>query len=419
MSRRLHPPLDAVEISHDGNVLPARAGESLAHALLAADRGTLARSPKLHRPRGPYCLRAQCDGCLVRVNGVANVMACRLRVQGGERVETQNVLGTRELDLLAATDFLFPHGLDPHRLFAGVRGVSEVVQRLARRIAGLGRLPDAVLAPLPAERRDVDVVIVGGGAAGLAVATQLGPRCLLIDDALELGGASRLLDPQKAASAIAGARQAGAEIWSESTVCGLYREEASRDTANLLVVTPSGVQRLRARAVVLATGTHEALPDFPGNDLPGTFSARAGLMLLQGGVLPDARVVLVGRGRFSERASAALEGHVVAHVDAPARVKRLVGVQRVRAVELEVLGEQRSVRAGAVLCDGIGTAAFELAAQAGAALEFQNERGYVPRTDPGGLAAPGVWCVGSLVGSPTTGSNTRSVALAVAAAVPH
>jgi sarcosine oxidase subunit alpha len=417
MSRRLYPPPDAVAIVHDGDVLPARAGESLAHALLAADRGTLARSPKLHRPRGPYCLRTQCDGCLVRVNGVANVMACRLRVQGGERVETQNVLGTRELDLLAATDFLFPHGLDPHRLFAGVRGVSEVVQRLARRIAGLGRLPDAVLEPAAAERRDVDVVVVGGGAAGLAVAAQLGTRCLLIDDALELGGALRLLEPQRAAKAVGSVHQAGAQIWSESTVCGIYRDEASRGAPGLLVVTPKGAHWLRARAVVLATGTHEGQPDFAGNDLPGVFSARAGLMLVQGGVLPDDRVVLVGRGPFSERARAALEGHVVEHVEDAATVKRLVGVQRVRAVELEVLGKKRSVRAGAVLCEALGTAAFELAAQAGAALEFQNERGYVPRTDPSGLAAPGVWCVGSLVGTPTMAPRARAVALAVLAAL--
>ena len=80
---------------HDGERLSARRGEPLALTLLAADRLLLSRSPKLHRPRGPYCLRGACEGCLVRINGLPNQPACRVIVEGDEQVETQNVLGTR------------------------------------------------------------------------------------------------------------------------------------------------------------------------------------------------------------------------------------------------------------------------------------------------------------------------------------
>src|SRR5688572_21070046 len=107
MGFRRVPLNNRVEFLHDGDLLEAERGESLAHALVAADRLLLARSTKLHRPRGPFCLRAACDGCLMRVNGVPNVLGCRTRVHGGETVETQNVLGSREVDLLSATDFLF------------------------------------------------------------------------------------------------------------------------------------------------------------------------------------------------------------------------------------------------------------------------------------------------------------------------
>ncbi|HYP86751.1 MAG TPA: (2Fe-2S)-binding protein, partial [Polyangiaceae bacterium] len=92
MATRLGPPPDAVELSHDGATIVARRGESLALSLIAADRLLLSRSPKLHRARGPYCLRGACEGCLVRVDGLPNQPACRVLVQGGERVETQNVL---------------------------------------------------------------------------------------------------------------------------------------------------------------------------------------------------------------------------------------------------------------------------------------------------------------------------------------
>ena len=44
--------------------IDGRTGEPLAFALLAADKLALSRSPKLHRPHGPYCLRGGCDGCL-------------------------------------------------------------------------------------------------------------------------------------------------------------------------------------------------------------------------------------------------------------------------------------------------------------------------------------------------------------------
>src|SRR5688572_25981401 len=146
MPQRLNEPQEPVKITHDGDGVVAERGEPLVLSLLVAGGYALSRSPKLHRPRGPSCLRGACEGCLVRVNGVPNVMACQHRVQGGERVETQNVLGSRELDLLGATDYLFPRGIDHHRLFAGVRGVSSLVQAFARRVSGLGRLPDGLVA---------------------------------------------------------------------------------------------------------------------------------------------------------------------------------------------------------------------------------------------------------------------------------
>ena len=76
MLRRARAPVDPVTIYLDGDAVTAERGEPLAMALLAADKVTLARSPKLHRPRAPSCLRGACDGCLARVDGEPNVMTC-------------------------------------------------------------------------------------------------------------------------------------------------------------------------------------------------------------------------------------------------------------------------------------------------------------------------------------------------------
>src|SRR5678815_669997 len=108
MPFRLSAPREPVELFDDGESFLAERGESLAAALMAADRLPLARSPKLHRPRGPYCLRGGCDGCLARVDGVPNVMTCLRAARGGERIETQNVVGSRTADLLRVTAWFFP-----------------------------------------------------------------------------------------------------------------------------------------------------------------------------------------------------------------------------------------------------------------------------------------------------------------------
>lgn len=398
MPSRLRALTQPVDLTHDGDRIEANAGESLAHALLGADRLALTRSPKLHRPRGPYCLRAACEGCLVRVDGIPNVMACRHRVRGGEAVETQNVIGSRELDLLAATDFMFPHGVDHHRLFAGVRGLSTIVPRLARRIAGLGRLPDDTIPTRSGEVRDVSVLVVGGGGAGLAAAAELGARAMLVDDGLELGGVLRLLAPEQSSALVIAARASGAELCAETTAAGIF--PGPDGPGGRLTVVLAGAHPARAvfaRSVILATGEHDPPPDFAGNDLPGVLSVRAGLSLLQGGILPDRRTVLVGSGPLLARARLELGQNLAGHFRRE-EVVRAEGRLRLRNVFVRQDGAVRKVRAGALLYSAPASPAFELAVQAGAALRFEEPRGYVPAIDAEARAAENVWCAGRVRG---------------------
>ena len=59
------------------------------------------------------------------VDGEPNVMTCLRRARGGERIETQNVVGSRKADLLRVTDWFFPNGLDHHHFMAGVPGLRD------------------------------------------------------------------------------------------------------------------------------------------------------------------------------------------------------------------------------------------------------------------------------------------------------
>ena len=82
-------------------------------------------------------------------------------------METQNVLGSRKVDLLQVTDWFFPQGIDHHHFMAGVPAASFVVQKVARHVAGLGRVPEEPHPDGTARREEVDALVVGAGPAGL------------------------------------------------------------------------------------------------------------------------------------------------------------------------------------------------------------------------------------------------------------
>jgi predicted molibdopterin-dependent oxidoreductase YjgC len=80
---------DPVQITFDGRTVNARAGDTVAAALLAADVLALRITPVTRAPRGPFCMMGVCFDCLVTIDGVANRQACMVRVAQGMRVETQ------------------------------------------------------------------------------------------------------------------------------------------------------------------------------------------------------------------------------------------------------------------------------------------------------------------------------------------
>src|SRR5436309_5006286 len=165
----------------DGDAIEAQLEDSIAAALLRAGVTTFTRSIKYHRPRGPFCFQGSCGQCLMRVDGVPSRLACRVPVEEGMARERQNAPLGVDTDGFRAADFLFPEGLDHHHLLTGSRVLGRVALEIARRLAGLGELPEAVQPPMQGDLRVADIVIVGGGPAGLAAARAAGARALLLE----------------------------------------------------------------------------------------------------------------------------------------------------------------------------------------------------------------------------------------------
>ncbi len=127
-------------------------------------------------------------------------------------------------------------------------------------------------------------------SAALA-ARESGARVLLMDENPVLGGHLRFSGPAPQGHLSGAAERlakAGVEVLTGTSVTGWYQDHW------LSAVRGHRLFKIRARAVVVATGSHEIPPLFDGNDRPGVMLGTAVQRLLRlHGVAPGRRAVVV------------------------------------------------------------------------------------------------------------------------------
>jgi sarcosine oxidase subunit alpha len=304
-----------VRFSFDGREYAAFEGDTIGSALYAAGRRTFSRSFKYHRPRGLMCCAGQCPNCLVQVDDAPGVRACTEPVREGMRVVHMNASPSLDFDAMRATD-LFGGPFTPpgfyYKTFIRPRRLWPLYEKVLRRAAGLGRVRKAQAERewrTEYRRRHADVLVVGGGAAGLSAAiaaAELGADVVLADEGPEPGG--RLLaegGEQRARELAARARDAGVELLTNAPALGTFDGLVPVWQGNTL-------HQVRARYQVYATGAVEQPLLFPGNDLPGVMlSGGARRMLALYAVVPGTRaVVATVDDRGLEAAPALLEAGI-------------------------------------------------------------------------------------------------------------
>ena len=99
---RQHPILpieerETVHITVDGRPVEARAGDTIAAALLAAGIRVFRRTHRFHEPRGIFCGIGQCTDCVMEVDGRPNVRTGVTRVREGMIIRTQEGNGHEDL----------------------------------------------------------------------------------------------------------------------------------------------------------------------------------------------------------------------------------------------------------------------------------------------------------------------------------
>jgi NADPH-dependent 2,4-dienoyl-CoA reductase/sulfur reductase-like enzyme/Fe-S-cluster-containing hydrogenase component 2/bacterioferritin-associated ferredoxin len=256
-----------VRFTWNDQPLTGRAGEMISSTLIANGIHIFGHHPKDHSPQGLFCANGQCSQCLVIVDGVP-VKACMTPLIEGLTV--QSVEGLPKLPLIEAAATL------------------ESIETVSP-----------------------DVLIIGGGPAGLAAAIELGRLnvpTLLVDDKDHLGG-KLVLQTHKffgsQADSYAGTRgfeigriladQVAAvpsvQVWLNATAVGVFADR------KIGVVQGNRYRLIAPQKLLVATGAREKMLAFPGNTLPGVYGAGAFQTLANRDLVKSSnRVLIVGGG---------------------------------------------------------------------------------------------------------------------------
>jgi NADPH-dependent 2,4-dienoyl-CoA reductase/sulfur reductase-like enzyme len=289
-------PHDIVHFTFDGRDIAARRGQTVAAALYAAGVTTLTRSVKYRRPRGIHCAAGYCPNCLLSVDGLPHVRSCMTPVSDGLRVESEGSAAAR-LDPLRAIDRaapLFPVGFQ-YRYFKRQGPLWRFWEGQLRKAAAEAEVPEALDVP-EAEHVSADLLVVGGGPAGVAAAAAASGSGLSVviatrrdalggglRPALRAGSAPERLT--KALAIVAGSPRT--KVLAPGTVVAGFGDAYLVDAGTHLV-------EVTAPTTVLATGAYERALVFPGNDRPGVMLGGAVRRLaLEEDVLGGCSVVLV------------------------------------------------------------------------------------------------------------------------------
>lgn len=284
-----------IAFSFNGQQLHGFEGDTLASALLANGIKLVGRSFKYHRPRGIFTAGSEEPNALVTLGKGAysepNTRATVAELHDGLTARSQNHVGPLGMDLMAVNDFLSPFlgaGFY-YKTFMWPQAFWEkLYEPVIRRAAGLGALSGAT-DPSTYDKGYLhcDVLVIGGGAAGLAAglaAAKSGANVILADEDFRLGG--RLNAETHEIDGVPGAvwaaqrvaelkQMPNVRVMSRTTVFGVFDhgvygavEQAPPD--QVLAGKPRQILwRVYAKQSVLCSGATERPLVFPDNDRPG------------------------------------------------------------------------------------------------------------------------------------------------------
>ena len=291
----------SLDFTFNGKRMKGFVGDTLASALLANDQVLVGRSFKYHRPRGIVASGPEEPNALMCIGSgprlEPNQRATVTELHDGLVATSQNHWPTLERDVGAVADLasrMLPAGFY-YKTFIQPRAAwKHLFEPVIRQAAGLGRAPtERDIDAYEHFHAHVDILVVGGGIAGLlaaATAARSGASVLLAEQSSCWGGRSRVDVEQVDGRPTSDWVQAMVEGFAEMpniharrrmTVAGLYDHgyvlalERASDHDPAAGGIRHRLWRIRADRIILATGAIERPICFAGNDVPGVMLASA------------------------------------------------------------------------------------------------------------------------------------------------
>jgi sarcosine oxidase, subunit alpha len=438
----------SVSFTFNGRRFTGLRGDTLASALLANGVRLVGRSFKLHRPRGIWSCGAEEPSSLVDVGSggryTPNVRATVVPLSEGLEARSVNCWPGVGFDLGALTGAaagLLPAGFY-YKTFKWPNW--HWYEPAIRRMAGMGRAPAAPDADRYEEAAaSADLLVVGGGITGLTAAlaaARAGAATVLLTASARPGGGLAWRDNAQVRELVSAATAAGVRMLTDTLAFGIYDHNlvCALETLRADGVADQGppalrerLWKIRAQAVIAATGAFERPLLFPDNDRPGVMLAGAAEKYARAyGVACGRRAVIAAGCDHAYALAAGLRAagiEIVALVDVResspvsdaardfavmtgAQIAAVAGARGVRGCRA-VRGARsatRTLECDLILNAGGYTPAVHLHSQAGGKLRWLEESAmFVPDG-----AAPGVVSVGACAGA-----FVRATAVAHAAEV--
>ncbi|MGB8813066.1 MAG: 2Fe-2S iron-sulfur cluster-binding protein, partial [Paracoccaceae bacterium] len=337
------------EFSFNGKRMRGLKGDTLAASLLANDQMLVGRSFKYHRPRGIVASGAEEPNGLVNMGAGGrfepNQRVTTTEVFDGLECSSQNHWPSLEFDIGVVNNYvarMLPGGFY-YKTFMYPRAAwKHVFEPIVRQSAGLGRAPK----DRDADRYEhayafCDVLVVGGGIAGLQaalVAGAAGARVMLLEQTAHWGGRAPVdgvvIDGLAADVWVNNAVEALVKMDNvimrlRCMAAGVYDHGYVLADEKVADHTPGDgrpkhrLWRIRAGKIVTAAGAIERPLSFAGNDIPGVMLAAAVRdYVVNFAVSPGDRTVVVTNNDDAYRTAIALvEAGLVVPVIVDARAE--------------------------------------------------------------------------------------------------
>ncbi len=379
-----------VSFTFNGRPMRGFAGDTLAAALLGGGQSLLGRSFKYHRPRGLIGSGVEEPNALVNLGRNARLepdqRTTTTELFEGLEATSQNHWPSLEFDVGAINDKLyrfFPAGFYYKTFMAPRWAWKHVFEPIVRQAAGLGLAPkEADTDRYEQAYNHCDVLVAGGGVAGLAAALEAGragKRVIVMEQTAHWGGRAPvdggLIEGMAPEAWVSSALQAlekmeNVTLMTRTMVAGHHNHGYVIGYQRVADHTPGDTRprhrlwRIRAGELIVASGAIERPLAFAGNDVPGVMLASAVRdYLVNWAVSPGDRVVVVTNNDDAYRTALAV-------LDAGLSVPAILDAREAAAGDLVAEARARGIkvmtgRAVAKVLGGKAVTGVEVCAQAG------------------------------------------------------